>query len=249
MRILPLQTPPPSRRIERRHTPGVTTGRHGYQNYRPCLRWEFGFTCAFCLLHEADLFEHGAQGSGLTSIEHRVPASTSENEINRYDNCFYSCRFCNGARSNAPLVDAAGSKLLDPCSVAWADHFVLTDEDRLAPLSGDASYTEATYDLNEPRKTRLRRMRRERIQELMELLVEGPRQVKALLDLSQRALSMEEARELLRAAELLRGCVLRASMDLPRYTVIPKDSDATCRCGRSDHHTLPAWLDERTLWV
>jgi hypothetical protein len=108
---------------------------------------------------------------------------------------------------------------------------------------------EATYDLNEPRKTRLRRMRRERIHEWVELLADGPRQVKALLDLSQQALSMEEARELVRAAELLRGCVLRASMELLRYTVIPKDSDTTCRCGRSDHHTLPAWLDEQTLWV
>ncbi len=63
MRTLPRQTQPPATPIERRHAPAP--GR--YDSFRPCLRWDFGFTCAFCLLHEADLAEHGTEGTGLMS--------------------------------------------------------------------------------------------------------------------------------------------------------------------------------------
>ena len=75
MRILPLQSQPPSTTVDRRHTPRPTTGRFGYQGYRACLRWEFGFTCAFCLLHESDFVEHGAEGLGLLGVEHFLPVA------------------------------------------------------------------------------------------------------------------------------------------------------------------------------
>jgi hypothetical protein len=227
----------------------VTAGRLGYRGYRPCLRWEFGFTCAFCLLHEADFLEHGAEGSGLTSIEHRMPVSTDPRESNRYENCFYACRFCNRSRSDAPLADTAGRRLLDSCSTVWADHFALGDDDRLAPLSGDAAYTEATYDLNDPRKTRLRRLRRERMEKWLRLLAEGPRQVALLLAHSGQVSSLQEAGELVEAAEQLRDCVLRASREIVRYLAIPRDSDEICRCRRSDYHSLPPWLDDQTLEI
>lgn len=193
--------------------------------------------------------ELGIEGSGITSIEHRAPASSNLEEINSYENCFYACRFCNGARSDSPLIDADGRRLLDPCRTAWADHFVLTEDHRLAPAGGDpeAAYTEEIYDLNEPRKTRARRLRRERLQEWLQLLAEGPRQIAVLLSRSGQAASLEEIRELVGAAEILRDCILRASEEIVRYLAVPRDCDETCRCRRTDLHVLPSWLDDQTL--
>jgi hypothetical protein len=163
MKILPLRTLPPPSIISRRHTPKRAVGRFGYRAYRACLRWDFGFTCAFCLLHEADLAELGAEGLGLTSIEHFVPVSSEEGEdkVNDYENCFYVCRFCNKSRSNSPIIDSEGQRLLNPCVEIWADHFLPTEDDRLNPLDSNAVYTAKIYDLNDPRRMELRRWRRE----------------------------------------------------------------------------------------
>src|SRR5436190_1471867 len=90
MNTLPRQTQPATAPIPRRHTPS----RAGYATYRSCLRWEFGFTCAFCLLHEADLVEEGVQGTGLTTIEHHVAQSADLTLVDTYENCFYACRYC-----------------------------------------------------------------------------------------------------------------------------------------------------------
>src|SRR3990170_75943 len=98
MRVLPSRTVPSEQAIERRHEPSSSH----YTRYRPCLRWEFGFTCAFCLLHETDLIEHGISRTGLTSIEHHIAQSEAPFLRDRYDNCLYACRFCNKARSNLP---------------------------------------------------------------------------------------------------------------------------------------------------
>src|SRR5438552_905085 len=103
MNVLPLQTRPPTEAVARGHAPP----RGGFNSYRRCLRWEFGFTCAFCLLHEADLVDWGASGSGLMTIEHRVPQSdpaVGAALADDYGNCFYACRYCNRSRGVAPLV-------------------------------------------------------------------------------------------------------------------------------------------------
>ena len=59
MKILPPQTKPPTSPIERRHRPRPVHGRQGYLKFRPCLRWDFGFTCPFCLMHESDFVRGG----------------------------------------------------------------------------------------------------------------------------------------------------------------------------------------------
>jgi hypothetical protein len=58
---LPPATHPWRRKIERQHLPIEGS----YSSFRPCVRWEFGFSCAFCLLHEADVMLSGAEGWGL----------------------------------------------------------------------------------------------------------------------------------------------------------------------------------------
>jgi hypothetical protein len=76
MKILPPVTRPWREQISRRHAPKVRRGNKGFRSYAPCLRWEFGFSCAFCLCHEADLAAYGAKGSGLLQVEHFFLQST-----------------------------------------------------------------------------------------------------------------------------------------------------------------------------
>src|SRR6185295_6012825 len=185
MKILPLRTLPANERIERRHTPPEATGRHGYRAYRSCLRWDFGFTCAFCLLHEGDLADLGAEGLGITWIEHFTPASLNVGKVNDYENCFYTCRFCNLSRRQAPPVDESGRRLIDPCSHAWGERFSLSENDLLVTdeTDSDAVYTLEAYDLNDERKVTRRHRRRERLTEWLALLRGGPSRITSLVAL------------------------------------------------------------------
>jgi hypothetical protein len=248
MRLLPPQTIPPTHRIERTHDPRVASGRYGYQLYRSCLRWDFGFTCAFCLLHEADLAEHGIEGTALTSVEHFLRFGTAPENASKYSNCFYACRFCNGARAAAPVIDRDERRLINPCDDAWGDHFFLS-EDRLLARVGDrdAEYTEAAYNLNDPRKIALRQSRRERLTEWLELLEEGPSLEAELLQRMNRATPIERAQQNLRAAHRLRRCMEAALRDIRRYAAVPEDADASCRCAARPAFELPVWLRDQTL--
>lgn len=76
MKILPPTTQPPLQAIERRHRPKKS---RRWSDYRACLRWDFAFTCGFCLLHEVDLFgSEGGEGLGGTSC--RCPADRQQHE-------------------------------------------------------------------------------------------------------------------------------------------------------------------------
>ncbi len=248
MRILPLRTHPPNERIERRHTPPEATGRYGYRDYRSCLRWDFGFTCAFCLLHEGDLADLGAEGMGVTWIEHFTPASTDIQSVNDYANCFYTCRFCNLSRAKAALVDKSGRKLIDPCNHVWEERFSLSEDDRLLPDKGDpdAVYTSQAYDLNDLRKVRRRQRRRERLTEWLGVLAEGPHQVRSLTVLSENAGSVADAAVMLEVAASLRHRIFRAAIEILRYGAVPADADLSCSCGQADHCRLPEWLAAQT---
>ncbi len=213
----------------------------GYRSYRPCLRWEFGFTCPFCLLHEADLVEHGVEGSGMTSVEHFVPVSHDATGTNDYSNCYYSCRFCNGSRADTPLVDTQGRRLLDPCTDAWGEHFFLRG-DRLEARTAEAAHTSKVYSLDDERKVAMRQARRERVGEWLQLLDEGPRLVEALLSRCAEEGLSAKAADLLAAAEILQRSIQGAFRDIQRYAVIPRDADTSCRCGQADQLQFPEAL-------
>lgn len=241
MRIIPPSTEPPETAIKRRHTPPKAEGRYGYRTYRSCLRWEFGFSCAFCLLHESDFSSHGAERLGLMWIEHHITLSASKESANDYENCFYSCRLCNRDRSFAPIVDGQGRRLLNPCSDAWAEHFELVG-DELRPLPGDADagYTHAAYNLDDPRKVMMRRSRREVLTACLALFREGYPKIQALIE-SADPKGVSAARE-------LRECVKLAAKQLERHIAIPKDA-GDCRCERRSDPSLPKELETQTIVV
>jgi hypothetical protein len=248
MKILPRRTFPPSITVDRRHNPKVTRARFGYRQYRTCLRWDFGFSCAFCLLHESDFRTMGAEGLGLMSIEHFIPVSVDRSQANSYENCFYCCRLCNEARSNTPLRDGEGRRLLNPCRDDWGSHYFLSEDDRLLPAAGssDACYTLEVYDLNDPRKIEMRRVRQEDLADCLEVITQAPDLLESVLVACRRAETRQEMGRLVSLARMLLRKLFRAARELRRRTAIPRDADAACRCGHTEYHLLPGWLDAQT---
>ncbi|HSS48215.1 MAG TPA: hypothetical protein VLX28_04655 [Thermoanaerobaculia bacterium] len=123
----------------------------------------------------------------------------------------------------------------------------MSNDDQLVPLDPDAEYTERAYALNDLRKVRRRQIRRERMTEWLSLIGQGPSRAKALIALSERVSSIEDAGLLLDEAMALRRSVDLAIQEIQRYFAVPVDADAPCSCGLEDQCRLPAWLDSQVL--
>src|ERR1019366_10687803 len=111
MLVLPPNTQPPDSPTKRSHCPPSGP----YTSYSKCLRWEFSFTCALCLLHERDFEPAGTQGFRSFWIEHREPQSSrlGQKRIDDYTNVVYACQACNFARGNRyPVIGPNGVRLL-----------------------------------------------------------------------------------------------------------------------------------------
>lgn len=212
MKLVPLETRPPAIVRTRRHSPQPGD----YTSYRPCLRWDFGFTCALCLVHESDL-AYCVDGTGLTSIEHFVPKSTSDGaeQRNAYTACLYVCRFCNGARGRKPNVSDEGAKLLDPTRTPWSEHFALVHT-RLDAIEddADAQYTCETYDLNDPRRIAIRNQRWRLLKDRLETVREGPVLLRQLHALIAESRSAEVASQAIAHAVFLEERIHNAWLDL-----------------------------------
>jgi 5-methylcytosine-specific restriction endonuclease McrA len=248
LKILPPQTRPPAKPTTRRHRP-PPAGR--WTDYRPCLRWDFGFTCALCLLHESDLYGGPGEGLGGTTVEHRVARSKDASRQNDYENCLYACRFCNRSRAALPLWDG-GARLLDPTRDAWSQHF-LAGDDRLSPVEGDAAaeYTHRAYELDDPRKVARRQARRELLSDRLFLASHLEAESAELLRLAdlfrpKDLLRFGRTLELLRS---LRADARRALGDLKRYAAIPVDAPLRCRCPEPGTESLPEELERQTFEV
>jgi hypothetical protein len=230
-RILPSITCLPTAPIERRHAP-ATDAEHdrAYERFRPCLRWEFSFSCSFCLLHEAQVCPAGAASSAQFWIEHLEPRSERPDLRNTYGNVVYACRRCNLARRARPRTDARGRRLLDPCLDTWAVHF-RHDGDQLLALTPDADYTSGAYDINGPAKMALRRDRREAIDESLHVLATVP----AILEQVMAGIGFHpghEQRVRLEIAEQLHKALAAARRTLLQLSAVPHDARDDCACDR-----------------
>lgn len=242
LEIVPPKSHPAKTPRHQRHTPLPT---NDYGDYRACLRWDAGFTCCFCLVHESDLTRTGsAEGTGLMWIEHLEPRTQAPDLVNVYANCAWACRFCNNIRRIQPSQHPSGARLLHPWRDAWGAHFLL-HEDRLEPLhegdaGRDARYTIAVYRLNDDRKVKMRCERRTVLEEYVKLFEHD---VTDLRRIAAQQSSVEE-----RMAEVARIHQLRqwrrlAHDELSRRTAIPVDAPTRCRCDSREHHSLPLGME------
>jgi hypothetical protein len=238
MKTLPVVTEPWGEKIERRHTPRSATREGGYEDYRSCLRWEFDFSCAFCLCHESDLragAAEGATGTGIFSIEHFILRKERPDLENDYRNCFHCCRYCNRDRGGQPHLDGV-RRLLNPCDTVWADCFV-REGDELKPKDGDsdARYTHDTYRLDSAIKRRARRLRRERILEYDKVIRDYP----DLIDGLRRKGVAQGDPNLIKAARELWEIQLKTIEDTRTYLVpVPQDAQYPCPCKKDPPASL-----------
>lgn len=246
--LLPAQTAPADETFGRRHDPRPIG--HDYTVFRDCLRWEFGFTCAVCLLHEHDIMAYGgAEGWGVTGVEHLVARSHDIRMAGVYNNTIYVCRLCNSDRNDTDHEDGQGSRLLDPTRDIWSEHFRIVG-DRLVPFEGDADavYTEDVYDINEPRKVKLRRLRRERRDDFLALL--NPRLARLQqLNFRQACGDPSEMVRIAQAISGLRDEIMRLCRLASPGTWVPEDAPVSCRCGRASARTLPAPYHRQTVEI
>lgn len=254
MKILPPTTLPSKVPFTRSHDPKGADYKGGYHTYRECLRWEFGFTCSLCLLHEGDLEEYGVDDSRSSKmwIEHIVPQSDDPSKANVYKNCLWACCYCNRARSAKPLCDEKGNRLLDPTSSSWAEHFDALD-DKLVSKTGAGEYTGISYDLNDELKVRMRGVRREQIEELRKQVREYSAEAKRCDELAQRLAASEKPRDrddaefLLKLAAKREKEIQKARTVLERYCGVPLHGPTVCRC-KCDLK-LPPQLTEQLIEV
>lgn len=247
MKILPEVTVPSAIPMTRNHTPKESKAAKGYQKYRQCLRWEFGFTCAFCLVHETDwTCIRVTERTGLFSVEHVLPQSTNKGKASKYGNCVLACRSCNTARRDKS-VHRNGAKLLDPTTVPWGSHF-LAEDDCLKPLTGDkdAKYTHEAYRIDDSLKVDCRAERRNRICQCVDVLQRFPDVIAYLTSRAREKASPAEVSEVLQHIEKLEKHMENAKHDLEKLAAIPRDHARECACGTSEHHSLPDWLDAQT---
>ena len=84
-----------------------------YKEYKPFLRREFDYCCAYCVVTEAEL-----GGSKSFHIDHYCPKSKFPNKSAIYANLFYTCRDCNTYKGNYwPSLWQAflGMFIINPC--------------------------------------------------------------------------------------------------------------------------------------
>jgi hypothetical protein len=227
MQVLPPVVAPPEEVIQRKHDPPGSD----YRRFAPCLRWEFGFICPFCLTHEVDHVPLGVKGSGVFSAEHQVPQSVSSESIGRYANCIYCCRFCNRSRSTDPNMDEGGRTLLDPTRVCWSEHFVLRKDEICAVADDhDAQYTIDSYNVNGPRQLDARQVRREKIAAALAELRRLPTDIAELSavigqqDAQNAVIIVRHIANLKRTAEMLVEQLHR------EWPMVPRDASESCNC-------------------
>jgi 5-methylcytosine-specific restriction endonuclease McrA len=66
-----------------------------YQKYKPYLRIDFNYRCAYCTMHEAE-----GGGSKKFHIDHYLPKSLFPAKQSEYVNLLYACMQCNLLKVN-----------------------------------------------------------------------------------------------------------------------------------------------------
>jgi hypothetical protein len=246
MKLLPPRTELPDEPLQRSHGPT----RADYTKYRDCARWDFGFSCSLCFLHESDLIEGGADGAALIWLEHHELKSEAKERRDEYTNCLLSCRFCNNGRSTLPNRDPhTGAVLLDPTREAWALRFRSDGSSMVVRYAEDkdANYTWALYGLGDERKTALRENRARRFDAFRRAEQSFVELVPALLAKAEQSDAPREVETWLQLARELEQSYENLLAEVVRYLATPHDAPASCRCAA--RRELPAWLARQTQAV
>lgn len=129
----------------RKHGPyGYAT----YQKYKPWLRDDFLYRCAYCLTREA--WGSSVSGHAELGADHFEPKSINPALAATYTNLIYVCNDCNRYRQTEPLP-------LNPLEVALGDHLSVNDEGEIVAKTTDGQDFIDLFDLTAPGRDRLRK--------------------------------------------------------------------------------------------
>lgn len=143
-------------RFERRQNPPL---QKKYQHYKPYLRKDFLFRCAYCLVHEAHF-------GGLRNfhVDHFRPKNRKEfrDFALAYANLYYACGLCNTFKGHwwpSAGDEQAGRRFVDPCEIdPYGKHFEVNEEDgTLRALTPAGHYTVEHIWLDRPQLNKHRR--------------------------------------------------------------------------------------------
>jgi len=126
-----------------------------YQDYRPWLRRDFLYSCAYCTMSEAE-----AEAIRFV-IDHYEPVSARADLKDVYDNLMYCCDECNLRKGNRCPPDSArkeGFRFFRPDHDQHDAHFELNGV-RLKPRSNVGEFSIEAIDLNRALLRRLRELR------------------------------------------------------------------------------------------
>jgi len=141
-----------------------------YHAYKPYLRRDFLYRCAYCLLHEGD---EPAGGFHSFHIDHFRPQKHFPLLGATYQNLYYACHWCNRAKWDTwPTQDELkkGYEFVDPCQEdLYLMHSVIDrNTGRIEPRSKPGEFTIRNIKLNRPVFMQLRKRRFEAQREIEE---------------------------------------------------------------------------------
>ena len=173
-----------------------------YRAYKPLLREDFKYMCAYCLLHEGQ--EQLGGGFQYFQIDHFRPVKLFPALINVYDNLYYACHWCNRAKSEtwpSEQQQVDQYRFVDPCAEdLYKEHVrLIPDTGKLEPKSRAGDYTIREIQLNRKIFQHLRRKRVAAQEEIEQIKIKIARlkrdaapQVELIDVLQQRIEDLEE---------------------------------------------------------
>jgi len=247
-RHLPPATLVPSTPQRRRHAPAR---RSDYHDYRECVRSDFGFTCAWCLVSEPDLreAESAAVRRWSMQIDHVLPRESHAEREADYSNLVLACSNCNRTKSSYDPSRGGGAALLDPTDIAWGDHFDARDGDLVARTEA-AREVAQRVGVNHDLKRALRRARAAKVGALLRRVEVGRLESRThrvtLLRLLDEPGRTAAEREALAAALTGLDGALAPLLDALARWALPPPGTPECLCDERAC-SLPSWLDEQML--
>ncbi len=150
----------PAKPHVRKHGPA---GYTAYAAYKPWLRDEFVFRCAYCLVRE----RWYPNGPASFSVDHFVAQVIAPHRALDYDNLIYACVGCNAAKRDKTV--------LDPCQNTMSNHLQVNEAGTIEALTSEGAEHIEVLRLDDPELTQFRsRMLRilKRLQDLSEVETE-----------------------------------------------------------------------------
>lgn len=126
----------------------------GYTAFRPHVRQDFEYRCAYCLLEEL-----WAGGEENFELDHFRPRSRFPDRTDDFYNLYYACHPCNHLKADrwpTPELEQGGICLVDLCQDDFEAHFLPQADGTWAPLTPSAAYTIDAMRLNRTHLATLR---------------------------------------------------------------------------------------------